>query len=40
MHQEKPVRKHDRNLVESTRNMKTQHVSQDNMETYCICAFS
>ena len=30
-HQEKPVRKHDRNLVESTTNVKTQHVSQDNM---------
>ena len=39
--QEKPVRRHDRNFVESTRNMKTRDVSQDNMETCCvyICVF-
>ena len=40
VHQEKHVRKHYRNLVESTRNVKTQHVSQDNMETRRVSAFS
>ena len=38
--QENHVRKHDRNLVESTRNMKTWHVSQDNIETCRVCVFS
>ena len=33
VHQEKPVRKHDRNLVEFPSNMMTQHVSHDSMET-------
>ena len=32
VHQEELVSKHDRNLVQSTRNVKTQHVSQDNIE--------
>ena len=37
VHQHKPVRKLDRNLVESTRDMNTWHVSQDTMEICFVC---
>ena len=36
VHQEKPVRKYDTFI---TRNMKTQHVSQNNIETCHVCSF-
>ena len=39
VHQDKHVRKHDRSLVESTSNIKSQHVSEVNME-HAVSAFS
>ena len=33
VHQEEPVSKHDTTFLQSTRNIRTPHVSQNNMET-------